>query len=56
MSTLFNFTRPPFDRLDEEARERLSRHLSLCYFRAGDLLLKEGKQTDKESCQHELYE
>ena len=44
MSTLFNFARPPFDRLDEEARERLSRHLSLCYFRAGDLLLKEGDE------------
>ncbi len=44
MSTLFNFARPPFDRLDEAARERLSRHLSLCYFRAGDLLLKEGDE------------
>ncbi|MFM5696359.1 putative nucleotidyltransferase substrate binding domain-containing protein [Aeromonas veronii] len=44
MLTLFNFARPPFDRLDEEARERLSRHLSLCYFRAGDLLLKEGDE------------
>lgn len=44
MSTLFNFTRPPFDRLDVQAREQLSRHLSLCYFRAGETLLWAGEE------------
>ena len=44
MSILFNFARPPFDRLDEEAREQLARHLSLCYFRAGDTLLNAGEE------------
>ena len=34
MSTLFNFARPPFDRLDEAARERLKE--------ARSTLLKEG--------------
>ena len=65
MSTLFNFARPPFDRLDEAARERLSRHLSLCYFRAGDLLLREGEEPPglyliikgavEESAPHHLF-
>ncbi|MGI3151250.1 putative nucleotidyltransferase substrate binding domain-containing protein [Aeromonas veronii] len=44
MSILFNFARPPFDRLDEDAREQLAPHLSLCYFRAGDTLLNAGDE------------
>ncbi|PJG60101.1 putative nucleotidyltransferase substrate binding domain-containing protein [Aeromonas cavernicola] len=65
MSLLFNFARPPFDRLSQGAREQLSRHVSLCYFRAGDTLLKPGdepaglyliiKGTVEESAPHQHF-
>ncbi|MGL5815033.1 MAG: putative nucleotidyltransferase substrate binding domain-containing protein [Aeromonas sp.] len=43
MSLLFDFTRPPFDCLDAEARHRLGQHLSICYFRAGQTVLRPGE-------------
>ncbi|WP_323964842.1 putative nucleotidyltransferase substrate binding domain-containing protein [Aeromonas hydrophila] len=42
MTSLFNFARPPFDCLTEEERQRLEQHLSICYFRAGQPVLKAG--------------
>ncbi|MBP4041044.1 cyclic nucleotide-binding/CBS domain-containing protein [Aeromonas sp. SrichE-2G] len=44
MSLLFNFARPPFDCLDDEARQRLGRHLSICYFRAGQTVQSPGDE------------
>ena len=44
MSLLFNFARPPFDGLDEEARQRLGQHLSICYFRAGQTVQHAGEE------------
>ncbi|MGY3901099.1 putative nucleotidyltransferase substrate binding domain-containing protein [Aeromonas lusitana] len=43
MTTLFNFARPPFDCLDEAARQRLGQSLSICYFRAGQTVLSPGE-------------
>ncbi|MCP1265548.1 putative nucleotidyltransferase substrate binding domain-containing protein [Aeromonas hydrophila] len=42
MTSLFNFARPPFDCLSAEERQRLEQHLSICYFRAGQPVLKAG--------------
>ncbi len=42
MTSLFNFARPPFDCLTAEERQRLEQHLSICYFRAGQPVLKAG--------------
>ncbi|KER63098.1 cyclic nucleotide-binding protein [Aeromonas hydrophila] len=42
MTSLFNFARPPFDCLTTEERQRLEQHLSICYFRAGQPVLKAG--------------
>ncbi|HHQ4702258.1 TPA: putative nucleotidyltransferase substrate binding domain-containing protein [Aeromonas hydrophila] len=42
MTSLFNFARPPFDCLSAEERQRLEQHLSICYFRAGQAVLKAG--------------
>ncbi|MCH7346941.1 putative nucleotidyltransferase substrate binding domain-containing protein [Aeromonas sp. MR7] len=42
MTTLFNFARPPFDSLSAEARQRLAQSLSICYFRAGQVVLNAG--------------
>lgn len=42
MTSLFNFARPPFDCLTAEERQRLELHLSICYFRAGQPVLKAG--------------
>jgi CBS domain-containing protein len=42
MTTLFNFARPPFDSLSAEARQRLAQNLSICYFRAGQVVLNAG--------------
>jgi len=44
MSTLFNFSRPPFNHLTHGAREQLSKQLSICYFRAGQVLLRAGDE------------
>lgn len=44
MSLLFNFARPPFDCLDDEARQRLGQHLSICYFRAGQAVQSPGDE------------
>ncbi|TFF79140.1 cyclic nucleotide-binding/CBS domain-containing protein [Aeromonas taiwanensis] len=46
MSLLFNFARPPFDCLDDEARQRLGRHLSICYFRAGQTVQSPGDEPE----------
>lgn len=43
MTILFNFNRPPFDCLDEGARQRLGQSLSICYFRTGQTLLEAGE-------------
>lgn len=43
MTILFNFARPPFDGLDEAARQRLGQSLSVCYFRAGQTVLSPGE-------------
>lgn len=43
MTILFNFDRPPFDCLDEPARQRLGQSLSICYFRAGQTVLSPGE-------------
>jgi CBS domain-containing protein len=42
MTLLFNFARPPFDCLGEEACQQLGQHLSVCYFRAGQTVLSPG--------------
>lgn len=42
MTTLFNFARPPFDSLSAEERQRLAQSLSICYFRAGQVVLNAG--------------
>ncbi|UNU87629.1 putative nucleotidyltransferase substrate binding domain-containing protein [Aeromonas dhakensis] len=42
MTSLFNFARPPFDCLTAEERQRLEQRLSICYFRAGQPVLKAG--------------
>ncbi|WP_348685091.1 putative nucleotidyltransferase substrate binding domain-containing protein [Aeromonas bestiarum] len=42
MTTLFNFARPPFDSLSTEERQRLAQSLSICYFRAGQVVLNAG--------------
>jgi CBS domain-containing protein len=42
MTTLFNFARPPFDCLNAEAHQRLAQSLSICYFRAGQVVLNAG--------------
>lgn len=42
MTTLFNFARPPFDSLRAEERQRLAQSLSICYFRAGQVVLNAG--------------
>ncbi len=42
MTSLFNFARPPFDCLSAEECQRLEQHLSICYFRAGQAVLKAG--------------
>ena len=38
MTILFNFARPPFDCLNVEAHQRLAQSLSICYFRAGQVV------------------
>ena len=43
MSLLFNFARPPFDCLDEAARQQLGQRLSICYFRAGQTVQSPGR-------------
>jgi CBS domain-containing protein len=65
MTTLFNFARPPFDSLSAEARQRLAQSLSICYFRAGQLVLNAGdvppglylviKGTVEESAPHHHF-
>ncbi|MDM5140444.1 DUF294 nucleotidyltransferase-like domain-containing protein [Aeromonas bestiarum] len=65
MTTLFNFARPPFDSLSAEARQRLAQNLSICYFRAGQLVLNAGdvppglylviKGTVEESAPHHHF-
>ncbi|MGY3896570.1 putative nucleotidyltransferase substrate binding domain-containing protein [Aeromonas enterica] len=42
MTTLFNFARPPFDSLSTEERQQLAQSLSICYFRAGQVVLNAG--------------
>lgn len=42
MTTLFNFARPPFDSLSAEERQQLAQSLSICYFRAGQVVLNAG--------------
>ncbi|MFQ2387070.1 putative nucleotidyltransferase substrate binding domain-containing protein [Aeromonas dhakensis] len=42
MTTLFNFARPPFECLSEPERQQLGQALSICYFRAGQPVLKAG--------------
>ncbi|MFQ2102520.1 putative nucleotidyltransferase substrate binding domain-containing protein [Aeromonas sanarellii] len=46
MSLLFNFARPPFDCLDEAARQRLGQRLSICYFRAGQTVQSPGDEPE----------
>ncbi|WP_314923810.1 putative nucleotidyltransferase substrate binding domain-containing protein [Aeromonas piscicola] len=65
MTTLFNFARPPFDSLSAEARQRLAQSLSICYFRAGQVVLNAGdvppglylviKGTVEESAPHHHF-
>lgn len=65
MTTLFNFARPPFDSLSAEARQRLAQNLSICYFRAGQVVLNAGdvppglylviKGTVEESAPHHHF-